>query len=340
MSKVVSRQREGIFFRTRSAHRAKRTSGGRFRSGSESGDTLIEVLVAIMVLGLTGVALVGAFGAIIGGSAEHRGLATIDTVLKNFAESATYQIQLKPSPLFMPCATLSGQATSSTHISYADSAGNNATAIAYQPPVGYTVQIKSVQYLVNNTSFSASGCSLSYEWPQLITATATGPKGTSKDLSFVVAYPLVETYTQPPPTTTTVPPTTTTTVPPTTTTTVPSTTTTSISKKMHVSSMSGSTDGDKHGWDALVNVRVVDANGTSVAGVVVNGIWGSSVSTSTTSCTTDAAGSCQVEDGYSQLLGSSQKSESFTVTGLTLSGYTYDSAANFASPPSATVGQP
>jgi type II secretory pathway pseudopilin PulG len=40
------------------------------RRRSEAGDTLIEVLLAIVVLGLTSVALLTAFGTIISSSAE------------------------------------------------------------------------------------------------------------------------------------------------------------------------------------------------------------------------------------------------------------------------------
>jgi hypothetical protein len=53
----------------------------------------------------------GALIQSIGGSVEHRSLATVDTVLKSFAESAKYEIQLQPvvpgvsAPLFAECAT-------------------------------------------------------------------------------------------------------------------------------------------------------------------------------------------------------------------------------------------
>lgn len=307
------------------------------RGTSENGDTLIEVLMALLVLGLAGVALIGAFTTVIGASSEHRTLSTNDVVLKDFAESATYQIQLQqPAPLylpfFLPCATLTGTATNaSPNMTYSN--GVTSHTISFTPPMNYSVQVTQVQILFNNTTFQttttfpSSGCDSTQDWPQLITATATGPKG-SASLSFVVSDPMHENYVSPTSTTTT-----TTTIPPTTT-------TTTVPKKLHVSSMSAATDGVQKSWDALVTIDVVDTNGTAVAGVAVSGSWSKGVATSTTSCTTGVSGTCQVEDGVSQNLGASVKSDTFTVSGLVLSGYTYDVTANFASPASKTVGQP
>ncbi|MFI5036226.1 MAG: hypothetical protein ACHQFZ_08495 [Acidimicrobiales bacterium] len=306
--------------------------------------------MSIAVLGLAGVALLNGFATVIGASAEHRGLATVDLVLKDFAEAATYQIQLQSGPVFASCATLTGTASSGppiTHISY------GATAITYVPPAGYTIQMSQpAQYLYNNTTFQAANCDASQSWPEMFTLTATGPKGSSASLSFVVADPQVENYQQPSSTTTTTT-TTTTTVPPTTTTsstttsttttsttTTSTTTTTTIPKKVHVSAMTGATDGDKHHWDALVTITVRDAGGAVVSGVMVTGSWGSSVVNFSTTCTTNASGQCQVQDGVSQKLDKNVASETFTVTGLALAGYTYDSTANSPNPAVLTVNKP
>lgn len=153
------------------------------RAGAlEDGDTLVELLVAITVLGLVGVALMGGFVSSIGASAEYRSFASIDTVLKNFAEAATYNIEMQPSPLFIDCAAqTTSQATSSTYYDYNNSA---ATPILYNAPAGYTVTA-TIQY-VSGSSISSTCTPLQYE-PQLITATATGPKNVSATLSFVVA---------------------------------------------------------------------------------------------------------------------------------------------------------
>ncbi len=62
------------------------------RRRSEAGDTLIEVLLAVVMLGLTSVALLTAFGTIISSSAEYRGLATMDTVLRSASQQAVSQV--------------------------------------------------------------------------------------------------------------------------------------------------------------------------------------------------------------------------------------------------------
>ena len=57
---------------------------GRSRR-SEAGDTLIEVLLAVLVLGIASTAILLAFSTSIFGSSEDKGLATTDTVLRTAA---------------------------------------------------------------------------------------------------------------------------------------------------------------------------------------------------------------------------------------------------------------
>ena len=81
---------------------------GSWRKGaSEAGDTLIEVLIALTVIGLTATALLGAFTTTLSASAQHRNLASLDVVLKSYVEQVTSQLQQQSStsPTFMACAT-------------------------------------------------------------------------------------------------------------------------------------------------------------------------------------------------------------------------------------------
>lgn len=70
----------------------------RFRSWAkaaehpECGDTLVEVLIALVVIALVSIALLGAFGTSITASAEHKDEATLESVLKAFVEQATLQL--------------------------------------------------------------------------------------------------------------------------------------------------------------------------------------------------------------------------------------------------------
>ena len=61
----------------------KRSSAPEEARRSEAGDTLIEVLLAIVILGIASVAILLAFATTISGSAEHRTLTTADTVLED-----------------------------------------------------------------------------------------------------------------------------------------------------------------------------------------------------------------------------------------------------------------
>ena len=77
---------------------------GRF---DEGGDTLLEVLIALLIVGLTAVVLITAFTTSITASAEHYNLAGNDAVLRNAADQAFSEIQQTPNPLliYAPCAT-------------------------------------------------------------------------------------------------------------------------------------------------------------------------------------------------------------------------------------------
>jgi type II secretory pathway pseudopilin PulG len=76
------------------------------RGKRETGDTLVEVLIAIVIIGIGAVALIGALTTSITSSATYRSLSTIDTVLKSFAEGVKYDVQLQPAPtaLYSNCA--------------------------------------------------------------------------------------------------------------------------------------------------------------------------------------------------------------------------------------------
>ena len=147
---------------------------------SERGDTLIEVLIAVVIMALTAVALLGALTTAISASVEHRSLAVDDNLLRSFAETAKQQIELDPSSPqhFTPQAT-----------SY---------AVAYtvppedQPPTvpspGYTIKITGIAYW----SSAAQQFQSTYvnsrpdKGIQLITVTAMAPNQVTKSLSFVV----------------------------------------------------------------------------------------------------------------------------------------------------------
>ncbi|HEY5025284.1 MAG TPA: type II secretion system protein, partial [Acidimicrobiales bacterium] len=68
---------------------------------SDTGDTLIEVLVAIVIIALTVTALLGALVTAITSSTTEQSLSTVDGVLNAFAQSAQYEVQ--QSNVFTNC---------------------------------------------------------------------------------------------------------------------------------------------------------------------------------------------------------------------------------------------
>jgi len=148
---------------------------------SERGDTLIEILIAITVIGLTGVALLGAFASAISASVAYRRTATVGLELKDFAEAATYQIQsTSTSPLYTECAAV-GVNASKSQVSY------NGAPIAFTLSAGYQFTTATIAFLTG-TSFGS--CTAGQYQPQMITTTvANTTTGAAQSLSFIVIDP-------------------------------------------------------------------------------------------------------------------------------------------------------
>ena len=148
---------------------------------SEAGDTLIEVLLAVVILSLAVVALMGALVTSIASSAEHRSLSDIDSVLKGYAENAKYDIELQGSPAYAPCASV----TSTTY----NGAVIDQPTLPPAPPTWSPPYIVKIQYWNNATAAydtSASCVSTDYEF---LTLGATAPNGVSKTLTIGLRSP-------------------------------------------------------------------------------------------------------------------------------------------------------
>src|ERR1039457_7032702 len=100
---------------------------------SEAGDARIEVLIAMVLLGVAAVALLLAFGTSISGSAEHTSLATFDSVLRSASEEAISQIEQMSPTQFQNCQT--------------------ANAVSLTLPTPYTATVSEQTW--NGTGFSA-----------------------------------------------------------------------------------------------------------------------------------------------------------------------------------------
>ena len=62
----------------------------------DRGDTLIELLIALVIIALAVVPVLGLTFEMLSGAAENRSLATLNNLMKGFAETATSQIELSP----------------------------------------------------------------------------------------------------------------------------------------------------------------------------------------------------------------------------------------------------
>ncbi|MCZ7577276.1 MAG: S8 family serine peptidase [Dehalococcoidia bacterium] len=92
--------------------------------------------------------------------------------------------------------------------------------------------------------------------------------------------------------------------------------------------LAGSAVAGKGAWAAIVTASVT-SGGTAVNGATVTGVWNGGGTP--VSCVTDSSGHCAVQKNSSKKVGS----VTFQVTGVALSGYTYDDAN-----PSVVISKP
>lgn len=100
---------------------------------------------------------------------------------------------------------------------------------------------------------------------------------------------------------------------------------------VHVADISAATQTKGKNWSAVVTIAVVDADGAPVSGATVTGSWNPG---GTVSCSTSGSGSCDASSPNYR----NDASATFTVTGISGNGLTYNAGANAES--SITVDRP
>jgi type II secretory pathway pseudopilin PulG len=90
----------------------------------DTGETLVELLVAVVVMGIAAAALVGGIATSITMSDIHHKQATAGTAVRDYAEAL--QNAIATNAKYTPCASASAYA---------------ASAIGYTAPAGYTAQV-------------------------------------------------------------------------------------------------------------------------------------------------------------------------------------------------------
>ncbi len=101
---------------------------------------------------------------------------------------------------------------------------------------------------------------------------------------------------------------------------------------MHVGDLDGSATMKGKNWTARVTIRVENATHGALANANVTGVW-SNGATGSANCRTSVVGVCTVSKSS---ISTAVASVTFTVTGVTLSGRTYDASANHDADPDST----
>ncbi len=162
------------------------------KSTNETGSTLIEVLLATVILSVSGVAILAMTETSLSGSAEHRSVAVANTLLGDYAESLKYQIEQSPSDTFVDCPT---PATGVQNYVLSWYQSHYQQSSTFTVPAKYSVSITAVAPWNNSTlAFDTNGCpttGTNYDATglQRLTLTATGPSNVQESMTIVVRNP-------------------------------------------------------------------------------------------------------------------------------------------------------
>ena len=96
--------------------------------------------MATLILSITAAALINSLVSSSSASTEHRSLVSVNTVLRSFADSAAYQIQMQPvgaggGPTYTKCALTTTYALLSAPTPATGAAGTAATVFAPACPL-------------------------------------------------------------------------------------------------------------------------------------------------------------------------------------------------------------
>lgn len=99
---------------------------------------------------------------------------------------------------------------------------------------------------------------------------------------------------------------------------------------LHLSSLATGATSGATTWTGSVTVTVTNSSGAAVNGVSVTGTWSPTSAASPSGCTTNASGQCTITPTGGSF-PSGQLTETWTISNLSLSGYSYASASNVES---------
>ena len=107
----------------------------RALGGAEAGETLVEIMVTVAVVGIAFVAILGGIWTAIRVSDYHRKITTADVILRNFAERAK---QRSGTYAYRPCTTAGGTVSYPAYATPAPYATYDATIVSTRYLTGYS----------------------------------------------------------------------------------------------------------------------------------------------------------------------------------------------------------
>ena len=140
---------------------------------------MIEVLLALIVLGLTSVALIVAFSTTLSASAQHRTLASANIAINDYSQQVIAGIEANQNLFTCPTPALSASA----NVAYY----NSELAIPSTAP--YSPTITSIQYWNTSTSAFTSWARRAASRTLRNSITVSVVRGPSPDDEFVVDSP-------------------------------------------------------------------------------------------------------------------------------------------------------
>jgi prepilin-type N-terminal cleavage/methylation domain-containing protein len=159
----------------------------------DRGDTLIEVLIALVVIGICAVALLGALTTTLSSSGEHRSLAAVNTVEMSLADQVKSAVQLQTSAHW-PSGTGSNPdcPSSGTLTQWYQNTSNvpipsTFTSVPYN---GYSVTLTNAQYWDDSSNVWTSSCPASATGVQKVTVKVSAPNNGPTDTLDVVVRKL------------------------------------------------------------------------------------------------------------------------------------------------------
>lgn len=135
----------------------------------ERGETLVELLVALTILGITLVAVIGAFGASITMSDVHRKQASAGAAVRNYAELVADYVA---GTGYTACASASAYA---------------AGTVGYTAPSGYAASPVSIRYWTG--SAWSAGCASDTGLQQLTLSVSSADTRAREQLVLVLRKP-------------------------------------------------------------------------------------------------------------------------------------------------------